>query len=427
MKKKVLAVCLMLLMFSTPTYASIEYNPKPNIIGVNFNDIPANHWAKSTIIKLAAQKSKILGGYPDGTFRPDQNMSRAEFMTALVRTMGYTVSQEVYSTYTDVPVGHWASKYIGIAQQKGIAEPDDYGERLKPEEIISRFEACRMLINCFSKTKAVVNDNTVTMYPVFKDAQKLDQKHKKAVYILYKKGILKGYEDNTAGLNRYATRAELAAFIMRFIENADKLENYSVSPEDIQERKPFYNTNGEYVTYIDMLPDTTKTVKGWTIRNPELTEQINWLEWEHIDKNYNGKYKNFIMQAAKRMKIFKNPFSINFNNTNIIVINVTVSYTGEIPSNGSWNYDYAKLLRNVLFHDNSISYNSLKYTCSLEEMNAWYYGKATNLGCFTNKVKTQTYTLIVFSNNLPTTGEVKLYGGRDTVNATDYRCMVINY
>jgi len=277
MSKKLTALLVVLLMITTTVYASIPYDPKPNISGVKFKDIPAKHWAKSTILKLAAQKTKVFNGYSDGTFKPDANMTRAEFITALIRTMGYTVSDEVYSTYTNVPLNHWANKYIGIAQQRGIIDATDYGDSFKPEEIISRFEACRMLINSFSRTKLVANDSSVTMYPVFKDAVKLDQKNKKIVHILYKKDVLHGYEDNTAGINKYATRAELAAFIMRFIQNSDKLENYIVTADDTAEIKPYYNTNGEYVTYRSLLPDYTRTVRGWSKRNPELSERINYI------------------------------------------------------------------------------------------------------------------------------------------------------
>lgn len=425
MKKKILAVLTACLMLTSAVYAGIPYNPAPDTKGVKFTDVPDKHWAKGTIYKLAAQSTKILGGYPDGTFKPDANMTRAEFVTALIRALGYQVTDDVVASYTDVPENHWAVKYIGTAQQKGIIEPADYAGSFKPEGIISRFEACSMLINSFTNTKTVVNDSSVTMYPVFKDAAKLDQKHRKVVHILYRKGVLQGYQDNTAGLDRFATRAELAAFILRFIQNSDKLENYAVTAEDTAELKPYINTNGEYVTYRELLPDCTRTVRGWAKRNPELTEQINYIEWEHIGRNYSGKYKTFMTQIKKRMDMFGNPFKIDYGNANIVAINVTVSYTGKID--GYWVYDYEKLLRNAFFADNNINPVEFKYVCAVEELNGWYNNKPVTLGRFYTNNRTKTYTLIGFSNNLPSTGEIKLYGGCDTANATDFRVMVMKY
>lgn len=412
-------------MLQTAVYANIPYTQNLDTSKIKFIDIPANHWAKSTIVKLAAQNIKIIRGYPDGTFRPDSNMTRAEFVTALVRTMGYSVMDEVYSTYKDVSEKHWASKYIGAAQQRGIIDPTDYGDSFKPEEIITRFEACRMLINSFSRTKLAVNDNSVTMYPVFKDAKDLDQKNKKIVHILYKKGILKGFDNGIAGLNYYATRAELSAFILRFIENSDKLENYIVTEEDTKEIKPYYNTNGEYVTYRSLLPDNTQTVKGWAKRNPELSERINYIEWEHIGKNYNGKYKSFITQLKKKIQVFGNPFKIDVNNVNIVALNVTVSYTGKID--GYWVYDYSKLLRIALFRDNSTKPIEFKYVIALEELDGWYNNKPIFLGRFTKNNRVRTYTLVGISRNLPSTGEVRLSGGNDSPDATDYRSITVIY
>jgi len=129
----------------------------------------------------------------------------------------------------------------------------------------------------------------------------------------------------------------------------------------------------------------------------------------------------------KKIQVFGNPFNIDVNNVNIIALNITVSYTGKIPSKGSWLYDYCKLLRNALFRDNSIKPIELKYVCALEELDGWYNNKPVNLSKFTNNNHIKTYTLVGICNNLPTAGEVRLWGGCDTPNATDYRNITVIY
>jgi len=425
MKKNLLVSTLICLMLTTTVYASIPYDSNPDMSGVKFSDVTNKHWAKSLIYKLSAQKSKIFNGYSDGTFRPDQNMSRAEYITALVRTVGYEPTYDIKASYKDVPSEHWASKYIGMAQQKGIIEAGDYGDTLKPDEIISRFEACKMLINCFDKTKTIANDNTIFMYPKFTDAKSLDQKHKKVVQMLYKAGVLQGYDDSSAGIGRYATRAELAVLIMRFIEGSDKLENYQVTEQDTKERKPFYNTNGEYTTYIDMLPEYTKTVNGWASRNPGLTERINSIEFFYVDKSYTGKYKSVIDKIRKGRKnkgYFK---SINTDNADYIAVNVTIKYTGNI--NEYWSYDSFKLLNAGNIFDDSYKHISFISIFTESYVDSIINRNEDTLGDFTKKNREKTYTIFSTLEKKTTTGKVELVGGRDHPNASDNRCINIIY
>jgi len=426
MFKKIAACMLFILILTATVYASIPYNPNPSTSKIKFMDVSDKHWAKSTIYKLAGQSAKVISGYPDGTFKPDANMTRAEFVTVLIRTLGYSVSEEVYSTYKDVPLKHWASKYIGIAQQRGIIETTDYGGSFKPDEMINRFEACKMLINSYSRAKLVVNDSSVTMYPVFKDAQKLDQKNKKIVQILYKRGILAGYEDNTAGINKYATRAELAAFILRFIVNSDKLENYIVTADDTAQIKPYVDGSGFYNTYKILLPEYTKTVQGYAAKNPELKERINYLEWFHVDKNYNGKHKSFFDKLKKVYAKRGNEFKLDLNNTNVVALNVTISYSGKID--GYWVYDSSSMLRTALVNDHIYgTIEPIATTYSEIDLESNLNNKVNELDMIKENTRVRTYTLYAFYPKLLTSGTIQIDGGRSMPDTLDYRALIIHY
>jgi hypothetical protein len=74
--------------------------------GAGFADI-AGHWAQSSILR--AQAAGILNGYPDGTFRPDRPVTRAEAVTIVNRLIGRSPSVDVAKpTWKDVPDNHWA-------------------------------------------------------------------------------------------------------------------------------------------------------------------------------------------------------------------------------------------------------------------------------------------------------------------------------
>lgn len=80
---------------------------------VAFHDVAASHWAAGAIHRVAAQG--WAGGYEDGTFRPDNYITRAEFATILCRMLGYNTdasyvaaNYELTNTFSDVTPAHWA-------------------------------------------------------------------------------------------------------------------------------------------------------------------------------------------------------------------------------------------------------------------------------------------------------------------------------
>ncbi|PQP89817.1 S-layer homology domain-containing protein [Paenibacillus sp. AR247] len=87
--------------------------PVASAVGSGFRDT-AGHWAESAIAK--AQGAGILNGYPDGTFRPSKALTRAEAVTALNRALG---RGPLYGTaalpWSDVPAEYWAYKDIAEA------------------------------------------------------------------------------------------------------------------------------------------------------------------------------------------------------------------------------------------------------------------------------------------------------------------------
>ena len=80
----------------------------------SFRDI-AGHWAEKGIKVWTARQ--LAGGYPDGTFRPDSPITRAEFLTLVNRAFGYTVAGQ--ATYSDVAETDWFAGEIAKAAAVG--------------------------------------------------------------------------------------------------------------------------------------------------------------------------------------------------------------------------------------------------------------------------------------------------------------------
>ena len=107
---------------------------------VPFSDFQASAWWATDV--QVANYLQLLQGYPDGAFRPDANITRAEFATVLDRAAGYG-HQAPSSTqpFVDVAASDWFSPYVDALVKAQIIRPGDYpGGKLDPNAPISRAE-----------------------------------------------------------------------------------------------------------------------------------------------------------------------------------------------------------------------------------------------------------------------------------------------
>ncbi|MEJ8548358.1 S-layer homology domain-containing protein [Brevibacillus borstelensis] len=83
----------------------------------NYFDVPADHWAAQII--AAVSKAGLMAGYPDGTFHPQQTLTRAETVTIINRLVNNSLLSSVNGqSWPDVPPSHWAYKDIEAATKK---------------------------------------------------------------------------------------------------------------------------------------------------------------------------------------------------------------------------------------------------------------------------------------------------------------------
>jgi S-layer homology domain len=112
---------------------------------VPFKDVPEGHPLRETIGAMAALE--YIKGYKDDTFRPDGKITRAELCTLLVRILA---TQEVRSplkeNFKDVPLRHWAARFIARAVKEGLFRGYPDGT-FKPKNNITRAEAVSVMVN----------------------------------------------------------------------------------------------------------------------------------------------------------------------------------------------------------------------------------------------------------------------------------------
>ncbi len=107
----------------------------------------AGNWAESYINAVGAQK--VMNVFGDGNFRPGENLNRAQLVAMLSRIVRLGTSKEKYSpewpaSFIDVPVKHWAFRYVEIANKLGVLPPK-IQTQFQPDQPATRAEAAWMI------------------------------------------------------------------------------------------------------------------------------------------------------------------------------------------------------------------------------------------------------------------------------------------
>ena len=105
----------------------------------NYSDVSEDAWYNNAVSTLS--NAGIIDGYEDGTFKPDGNITRAEFATIAVRF--FEATYDGGDLFSDI-AGHWAQDYINEAANAGIVDGYPDGT-FQPQQLITRAEAMTMV------------------------------------------------------------------------------------------------------------------------------------------------------------------------------------------------------------------------------------------------------------------------------------------
>ncbi len=88
----------------------------------------------------------IINGYDDGTFKPQENITRAEFAKMIICATGYNYTEyEIYEDFVDVSNSHWAKDYIYVSKKLGIVNGTS-STTFEPESNITYEQAIKMIV-----------------------------------------------------------------------------------------------------------------------------------------------------------------------------------------------------------------------------------------------------------------------------------------
>lgn len=175
-----------------------------------FNDVANSFWGKDAIKTLV--DNKIIAGDGNGNFRPNDTITREEFVKMVVCIVG-GIDEGATCDFDDVKAGDWCYKYVANAVNKGIiygVNESNFGKGAG----LSRQD---MAVICMRVAEAKLT--TAREDVVFADEESIADYAKDAVHKLYCAGIVSGTQNNQFSPAAYATRAEAAQILYKTFYN----------------------------------------------------------------------------------------------------------------------------------------------------------------------------------------------------------------
>lgn len=185
-----------------------------------FSDV-RGHWARPFIEALAAEE--IISGFPDGTFRPNAPVTRAQFAAIVRQAFNETKVRDARG-FTDVPVNYWANAAINEAYETKFMSGYP-NSQFRPAEEIPKVQ---VLVSLTSGLQLSPKNQTTDTFKVYKDAAEIPQYAVSGVASATENGFVVNYPNlNYLNPNEVATRGDVAAFIYQALVNKGEFQPLS--------------------------------------------------------------------------------------------------------------------------------------------------------------------------------------------------------
>lgn len=199
-----------------------------------FSDVPPSHAYVSAV--TWAKSQGVLQGYPDGTFKPDNVVNRAEFLKIVLEAKGVDVSGVNSAGFSDVDESAWYAPYVRYAKANGIIQGYADGT-FKPNQEVNFAEALKMAYNTLGVS---TNDIGGEWYARFSEHAKLN-------------GVL---FDTNARVDGGMSRKDVVWIVWKIMNHGGAWSQ----PEKMAARITF--GDGTYIVGEDVQPGTYRTRTG---------------------------------------------------------------------------------------------------------------------------------------------------------------------
>ena len=179
-----------------------------------FTDLGNYPWAESYINALAS--AGIVNGYNDNTFRPGDNVKRADFIIMLLRAMGVDTTQAASDNFSDVRADKYYYNAVGIAKEMGIASGNNDGT-FNPEENITRQDMMILAKRAVEMQTGTTLTGDVSVLDQFADKDSISAYAVDSLAAMVENDIVSGTGSNIQPRDN-TTRAQAAVIISNVLD-----------------------------------------------------------------------------------------------------------------------------------------------------------------------------------------------------------------
>ena len=242
-------------------------------------DVGPTYWAVSSIDEMV--RNGYMHAFKDGTFKPNQESTRAEVAETIVNVLQLPLDATVQLKATDVQATHPQYEAFRKLIELNIF---DNREQIQPEKLVTRSQMAKIIAQAFH---IVVDEQNEA---AFTDTQR-NCWAKHYIESLADAGIIKGKSNGTYGPYEHVTRAQLATLVKRAMDFTQQVEKLEVAYDYLG--KTYITTHKEYeswVTKVIQLVNTEREKQGIPalIQDPLLNQLAiikvqDMLEHDYFD------------------------------------------------------------------------------------------------------------------------------------------------
>jgi uncharacterized surface protein with fasciclin (FAS1) repeats len=205
-----------------PTLVSAQQPPSTTTpsgtAASSFSDVTQDYWA-SPFIQALAQRG-VIAGFPDGTFKPQQAVTRAEFAAMIQKAFNQNAQRQLPAGgFSDVPASYWAANAIARAYETGFMSGYP-GNQFRPNQQIPKVEAIVALTSGLGVT--TTNTNSISYYA---DASSIPSYAVDRVAAATQVNLVVNYPDvRVLNPQSALTRAEAAAHLYQALVRQGQLQ-----------------------------------------------------------------------------------------------------------------------------------------------------------------------------------------------------------
>jgi len=280
MKKIIVVLIVMTVLTLNSTFA--------------FSDLDETHWAYNNVMTM--YEKGLVSGFNDGTFKPDDTLTREQFITMLVNAL--QLKREGNSSFIDIE-NRWSTDYI---KSLGYCLVDDGDTLFRPGEVALREDIAMGIV----KAKGLENSTyNISLVENFSDLANISKNRNKYVAIAVENGFMSGNANGTFSPQKALTRAEGASVISNLL-NSTNNTNFS---EVITEVKNI--PIGAYIAYETKTEDIVVLGTDTGTDDDQIFNPIDYISGWRVLYNNDGQVEIISAESVGNLTLGKGASATN--------------------------------------------------------------------------------------------------------------------